>query len=187
MESTLAEELTIIGENIRRIRKKKGLGLKDLTESVGISVPFLSQIENGKVNFNLSDLARIGNALDVSVSSFFVGNGKKKVRLIRKEEVVWKPLIGNVTETVFCKSISNFELSMIHIPDKETTGEFNQHEGVELCFVTEGKIEAIFDDYDSQTVENNDAIFYRSKIPHKWANPDNSAAEFILINSAADL
>lgn len=187
MESTLAEELTIIGENIRRIRKKKELSLKDLAGLVGISVPFLSQIENGKVNFNLSDLAKIGNALDVSVSSFFVGNGKKKVRLVRKEDVVWKPLIGNVTETVFCKSISNFELSMIRMPDKESSGEFNQHEGVELCFVTEGKIEAIFDGYESQTVETNDAIFYRSRIPHMWANPDNAVAEFVLINSTADL
>ena len=37
-----------IGNQIRRLRKQKGITQKDLADSIGVTQPYLSQIESGK-------------------------------------------------------------------------------------------------------------------------------------------
>ncbi len=55
-----------IGEKIREERKKIGMTQEDLAEKVGISVNFVSLIENGK-NMSLDTMIRIANTFNVSV------------------------------------------------------------------------------------------------------------------------
>ncbi len=56
-----------LGRNLRRIRKEKGFTQADIAEAVGISCPYLSNIENGKVNATISTVARLAKVLKVSV------------------------------------------------------------------------------------------------------------------------
>jgi transcriptional regulator with XRE-family HTH domain len=187
MDLSLNDELEIIGKNIRKIRKRKGISLSALAEMVNISIPFMSQIENRHVNFNLSDLSLIANALEVSITSFFVSDKPDNVRLIKRKDIIWKPLYGNVIETILMKSLSNFEISMIRIPTKETTGNFNHHEGVELCYVIDGSLQTIFKDHSECELGPGDAVFYLSTIPHKWKNSGDKETEFLLVNSSSVL
>lgn len=55
-----------IGEKIREERKKIGMTQEDLAEKVGISVNFVSLIENGK-NMSLDTMIKIANTFNVSV------------------------------------------------------------------------------------------------------------------------
>lgn len=57
-----------IGEAIRTIRKNKGLGQKELSARVGISVNALSQIENNGSFPQKRTIEGICNALEVPVS-----------------------------------------------------------------------------------------------------------------------
>ena len=58
-----------IGERVRKARLSKHLTQQQLAEAVGISVSFLSNIENGRQSMNLRTLIDITNALDVSADS----------------------------------------------------------------------------------------------------------------------
>ncbi|MEE9416027.1 MAG: helix-turn-helix domain-containing protein [Acidimicrobiales bacterium] len=52
----------VIGFHIRHLRKHRGMTLNDLSEAVGRPAPYLSQLENGRVEAKLSlldDLARV--------------------------------------------------------------------------------------------------------------------------------
>jgi transcriptional regulator with XRE-family HTH domain len=183
MDSLLEEDLVTIGKNIHKIRKQKKMNLKDLAKLVSISAPYLSQIENGKVNFSLNDLVLIGNALNVSISSFFIDAEKSKTRLVRKKDIIWKPLFGSTTEAVLMKSLSDFEVSIIQIPEGQNSGFKNCHDGSEFCFVTDGALEIELENNGTHILRTGDACYFDASIPHRWVNNKSEKAEIIIINT----
>ena len=58
-----------IGENIKRIRKVKGISQKDLAKKLSVSQQNLSQYESGKRKPKLETIAKIAIALDVPLDS----------------------------------------------------------------------------------------------------------------------
>ncbi len=55
------------GENIKRIRKEKGLTQKKLGELCGISESNIRKYENGKQNPKIETIEKIANALNVQI------------------------------------------------------------------------------------------------------------------------
>ena len=60
-----------IGENLKRLRKKKGLTQEVLSEMVGISRPLYTQIERGTRTLNLPLAKEIAEILGCSVEDFY--------------------------------------------------------------------------------------------------------------------
>ena len=58
-----------IGENIRRIRKERGLTLKQLGEAVGVSEAYIRAYESGRRNPKQQSLEAIATALHVNVEA----------------------------------------------------------------------------------------------------------------------
>ena len=63
-----------IGKRVRKTREQVGVSQESLADAVGISVPHLSNIENGKTKLSLSVLIRIANTLNVSVDYILCDN-----------------------------------------------------------------------------------------------------------------
>jgi len=64
--------LNLVNNRIREIRKAKNLTLADVSGSIGISIAYLSDIENGNRHGSAETLKRIADALGVSVSELEV-------------------------------------------------------------------------------------------------------------------
>ena len=62
-------DLLILGHRIRHARRTKGVTLAEVSEAVGRPVPYLSQLENGKVEPKLGLLNELADALDTSTSA----------------------------------------------------------------------------------------------------------------------
>jgi transcriptional regulator with XRE-family HTH domain len=62
-----------VGAQIKRWRGERGLTLAAVAERSGLNVGYLSQIENDKASPSLSCLAAVGDALDVPIAWFFMG------------------------------------------------------------------------------------------------------------------
>ena len=60
----------ILGGNIRRLRLVRRLSQMELAEKVDISIPFLSDIENGKKWVSPATLARLASSLEVHAYEF---------------------------------------------------------------------------------------------------------------------
>jgi transcriptional regulator with XRE-family HTH domain len=63
-----------VGAEVRRWRTERGLTLANVAERAGLNVGYLSQIENDKASPSLACLNSIGNALDVPIAWFFLGD-----------------------------------------------------------------------------------------------------------------
>lgn len=63
--------LKVVGANITRLRKKKGISSKELGDLCDIEKSNLIPIEKGRINITLSTLAKIAKALDVEMKELF--------------------------------------------------------------------------------------------------------------------
>lgn len=56
-----------LGQQIRMLRKGRGWRLKDLGEATGISVPYLSDVENGRCQPSGNLLVKIAEVFEVDI------------------------------------------------------------------------------------------------------------------------
>ncbi|MDP1688687.1 MAG: helix-turn-helix transcriptional regulator [bacterium] len=56
-----------LGDNIKKIRTRKGLSQGDICRALDMDRGYMSAIENGKKNITISQLERLAQALDISV------------------------------------------------------------------------------------------------------------------------
>ena len=64
-----------VGENLKQIRKEKQMEVKEVVAKLKITPQAYGNIENGKVDLNISRLADIANVLQVSVEDILNTNG----------------------------------------------------------------------------------------------------------------
>lgn len=62
---------SLLGSDIRALRKSRGLTITELTATLGRSVGWLSQVERGQTTPSAKDLAAIAAYFDVSLNFFF--------------------------------------------------------------------------------------------------------------------
>jgi transcriptional regulator with XRE-family HTH domain/quercetin dioxygenase-like cupin family protein len=70
LEATLS---SVIALRVKEARRRKGLPIAALAERTSISKGMLSKIENAQVSPSLATLARLAEALDAPLTSFFRG------------------------------------------------------------------------------------------------------------------
>ncbi|WNX83467.1 helix-turn-helix transcriptional regulator [Agathobaculum sp. NTUH-O15-33] len=61
-------KLEDLGKRIAKLRKERHMTLKQLSDATGISVGFLSKIENGVCNPSISNVQKICYAMQVTVN-----------------------------------------------------------------------------------------------------------------------
>ena len=62
----------MLGDNIRKIRKEKKISINNLSKLTGISLGYLSDLENNKAtNPSIDKLNLIASILNVSIDAFF--------------------------------------------------------------------------------------------------------------------
>lgn len=65
-----------VSTKLRNLRKSNNLTLKELSTKSGISISFISDIENRRRNPSIDTLEILAKALNVSVNEFFDENNK---------------------------------------------------------------------------------------------------------------
>ncbi len=65
------ELLKIVGNNIRRLRKKVQLSQEELAERAGLHRTYLGGVERGERNISLLNLSKIASALRVNLAELF--------------------------------------------------------------------------------------------------------------------
>lgn len=81
-----------IGETIRNFRLQKALSQGDIEKRTGLLRCYLSRVENGHTIPSLDTLAKIANAMDVPLASFFSdqeaeSNGNRNLPQLSDDQV----------------------------------------------------------------------------------------------------
>jgi len=70
------ERLKQFGENLRRLRRKKGLSQEQLAFDAQLDRSFVGQVERGERNLSLLNILRLAEALEIPPEQLFRGDSR---------------------------------------------------------------------------------------------------------------
>lgn len=88
METELQKKssvLTDVGGAIRKYRLAADLSQADLSQKTGISVKFISEVEQGKKNVSVISLVKIAEALNITILDLFYISYRSNRRTLKNE------------------------------------------------------------------------------------------------------
>ncbi len=184
-----AIEWESLGQAIRERRRERNLTLVELAVEVGLSQPFLSQVENGRARPSMMSLYRIAHALDTTPQAFFGGpvGDLATPTLLRSD----KARSLDVTST---KSESSCHLLLagdtpFHVLEfdglpKEFV-EYWEHDGFEAIYVIDGRVEVDIDGELSR-LGPGDFLSYSSRLPHRLRSISRQRARVLLVETKVE-
>jgi len=161
-----------IAQKISALRKQKGLTLKELSDKTGLSISFLSQIENGASSLAITSLKKVADALDVPIVYFFASTENNSFHVKLEDQRVFR-MKGAGNEYIrLSGDFSNraMEALLITMPPGADTGTKFSYVGEEFVYVLEGLLELELEG-KKYLVKPGESIHYPSTIPHLWTNP----------------
>ena len=130
----------LVGGQIRRRRRDRGLTLAAVAELTGLNIGYLSQVENDKASPSLETLSSLAAALDVPIAWFLLDSsiGPRLVRASERPKRRLPGTSGGMTQVDggIAREIAIFEGV---IPSGIRTG-FHAHPGDEHHVVLSGRL-----------------------------------------------
>lgn len=172
-----------ISQNLKKIRKQKGLSLDQLAAASSVSKSMLGQIERGESSPTVNTLWKIAVALHISFTSL-LEEETEDIEVIDIKKI--KPLLSDqgkfkLYATFPYNSSRKFEMLYITLEAK-TLSESKAHESgtSEYIIVYEGIFEVIIGD-DTYTLNEGEAIRYNADVDHAYHNPSESNTKICMI------
>jgi transcriptional regulator with XRE-family HTH domain len=178
-----------LGVRLRHGRMTMGLRLRELADKAHCSESMISKIENGRAVPSLNILYRIAEALELTVGQLFEKPTEPSGLLSRAGE---RPIVkidplrsgpGLTLERLIPYDKSRLLQGSIHniAPGGGSDGLIT-HEGEEVAYVLEGKVEFLIGEA-RYLLNAGDSICYRSEQPHGYNNGGADAARMIIVNT----
>jgi transcriptional regulator with XRE-family HTH domain len=161
------------GSKLKKIRMDKNLSLQQLSESCGVSIGMLSQIERKKADPTMTTLLKICKGLDITIASLLsyqeeaqlvVRKNARKTIMLPNSKVKYQLLSPN--------SKSNLEMLLIELEPGQEDRQRITHYGEECGFVISGELTIILGE-EEYILQEGDSIQFDSTIPHRFVNHTN--------------
>jgi mannose-6-phosphate isomerase-like protein (cupin superfamily) len=187
-EENAKEICHAIGKRIRSIRQEKRMTLDELARRTGFGKSYLSQIENLKREPPISTLAKIAYILNVDVFYLLSGEIRQAdaqgISIVKPSErmVVPRPFgnFGYVYESITHKKAGRWMDGYVVTVGFEFPPEPLSHEGQELVYVLEGRLESFYDGKIT-VVEEGDCYYFDSNKPHYSRSIGDKPGKLLLV------
>ncbi len=171
-----------LGSVLRKIRKEKGMTLRNVAEKSGISEGFLSQVENDVSSPSVATLVNICNAMATNAGEV-ISAAEKKERLVVIRKAEWMdveiPSSGFVTRRFFSpESREVIDSSVMAMePGSSIPGRKNLKHSQEILCVLKGTVELVCGE-ETVNIFEGDVVHYYWSTPEKQVitNKSNSLA-----------
>ncbi len=163
-----------IGRQVRELRKRQRLTGADLAAQTGLSVGMLSKIENGVISPSLNTISALAHALKVPLVQLFSGYEEERgcmhvkagdgVEIEREGTRAGHQysLLGHIGSN---NSGVVVEPYLIELTDASDRFPAFQHEGIELLYMLEGRVDYRHGD-KIYPLEPGDTLLFDSDAPH---------------------
>ena len=175
-----------IGNDIRALRKARGLTLVEFAKAIDRSVGFISQIERGLSEPSVTDLRNIAHLFDIPLG-FFFGTpeaGEPEARHVVRAHS--RRRIGNeehglVEELLSPDLTGSFEIIRSEIAPYAALDEVQTRPTEEAGFIHSGSFELELDGVWYK-LEKGDSFRFAGQ-PYRWRNPSSEPAIIIWVIS----
>jgi len=169
-----------IGKTLFRLRRERGLSLKNLANETGLSPEYISQVEKGEVTPAVAVLLQLSKALEID-SSILLKEEKERARGKSAEE--YKKRTENYAYETLTPEARHKHLKAFKVfidPKSEHKKVSYQHPGEEFQYVLKGKIEVMVGE-NRNVIGPGECLHFDSSIVHKLRNISSEKAELLVI------
>lgn len=192
-------DIETLGDEIRQLRKVRGLTLQDLAAATGKSVGFLSQVERNITKPSVGALQDICEALGVHIGWFFQADSETDeaerrfiVRHGNRRRLSYSGLastdyLGLRDDLLSANLNGELVLGLSRYAPGASTGDDRyRHKGEEAGLVLTGILELTIGD-DTFTLGEGDSFSFPSHLPHRYANPSGEETVVVWANTPITL
>lgn len=160
-----------LGKGIRECRSAKGMTLRKLAELTELSVSYLSQLERDSISPSLKSLAKIAQALNVPIVSFFLKQNDPPGRVVRREKRIKITLPDTDLQYELLAPDVNrkVEFLLLRVEKGKGQDKLITHEGEEYVFIIQGKLEVKVEK-ERYVLRAGDSICFDPSFPHTFNN-----------------
>ncbi|WP_055570021.1 helix-turn-helix domain-containing protein [Streptomyces atriruber] len=161
------KETLRVGSAVRRRRRQLELTLAVVAERSGLSVPFLSQIENERARPSMRSLQRVADALcTTDVELLAAADPARTVEVVRAADDT--DLDGS-TPDVRVRELArgHHQLHALEFIGDHDEGREFQHRNDELMYVVEGAVEMEAEGR-AYRLGRGDTLFLTGGVRHRW-------------------
>ncbi|MFF8714469.1 helix-turn-helix domain-containing protein [Streptomyces sp. NPDC015184] len=152
------KEALRVGAAVRRRRRSLGLTLAAVAGRSGLSVPFLSQIENERARPSARSLGLVAEALETTTARL-----RAAADSARAVDVVRAGGSDGVRRVVR----GRHQLSALEFTGEIDLGREFQHRNDEVMYVTRGGVE-VEAEGQAYRLEEGDTLFLSGGVRHRW-------------------
>ncbi|MFE9094653.1 helix-turn-helix domain-containing protein [Streptomyces sp. NPDC007264] len=159
-----------VGAAVRRRRRALELTLAVVAERSGLSVPFLSQVENERARPSRPSLERIADALDTTAAALLAAADPAcSVDVLRAEDEGVTPGQARVRTLVR----GHHQLHAMEFVGEHDEGREFQHRNDEVMYVVDGAVE-VEAEGRAHRLGRGDTLYLSGGVRHRWraAEPD---------------
>ncbi|MBZ0168451.1 HTH-type transcriptional regulator PuuR [Candidatus Methylomirabilis lanthanidiphila] len=182
----MVEQLVInVGNNIRELRRQRGLSLRQLSEQIEVSPSAINKIEQNLISPTLGTVLKIVKGLGTTLQSLlnepsetrevaYLSEDKRRTTFVPDLKINIQSLTGELPDEAFSSVL-------LTIPKgaKMKEREFHHH-GEELQLCIKGKVKFTIRD-ETYLLKRGDSLHFKSDLRHFWENVGNSEARLLMI------
>ena len=161
-----------IGARVRQVRIEAGLSGVKLAAAAGVSQPFLSQLESGQSSVALATLYRIAHALGVQPSDLLPPAEPADIEVVRSSETQEIPLSEDQrsanARVIFRSGKKISEMYDYEVSPEDYVEDWFSSDAEHALYVLDGTLRVEFEGRPEIVLETGDAMFYKSRVPHRW-------------------
>jgi len=175
-----------VGARLKRMRQVFGLTQRELARRAGVTNGAISLIEQDRVSPSISSLKKILDGIPMSLAEFFTLDlaGPEDV-FFAAEDLPEIAFGDKISFRMVGRAIQGRALQMLHEtyqPGADTGEVMLRHDGEEAGIVVRGRLLLTVGDQE-RVLGAGEAYYFKSRIPHRFRNPDDSPCEVISANS----
>lgn len=181
--------LADLGRRVRAMRLARQLTLEDVVSRTGLTVSWLSKLENGLLTPSLESLVGLAEALECGVDTLVKGLTVPPAFVVDKQEngssrpargrngVVIEPLANGWHDRCMRPSILHVAGSgNRHIPE--------HHSGERFLLVLDGEVKMVYGD-EHIHLGSGDSVYLRATIPHAICPTGGKSARVLSVSYEA--
>jgi DNA-binding transcriptional MerR regulator/quercetin dioxygenase-like cupin family protein len=170
---------------LRELRVKHKLSLREASVRTGLSPSFISLIERGLANPSVAVLQKLTAGYGTSIAELLDRPTRPSRKLIRPiDRQVLEGTAGvKLEQLTFGERL--MEVHVFTVDPGAGSQEAYQHVGEEFIYMLQGSLEVWLDGFERFTVHPGDMLYFESTQSHRWMNSGDLPAVFLGVNSPA--